>query len=65
MKFSEIDPLGGGLAEEIAAEQASPDAIVLEDYIEGDSLQQKWAQVIHDLQEDPDWVAFSQPQDDH
>lgn len=63
--FPEIDPLGGGLAEEIAAEQAEPEAIELEENIEAESLRQKWEQVVRELHDDPDWFSPAREQNDH
>lgn len=54
--FSQPDPLGGGLAEEIAAEQAESDAIVLEDS-DTSSLSDQWSSVIEEVKKDPDWFT--------
>lgn len=59
LKLSKIDPLGGGLAEEIAVEQREPEAIVLEEGLEGDRLSDQWGQVVEEAKHDPDWFAFS------
>lgn len=63
--FPEIDPLGGGLAEEIAAERSEADAIQLEESIEGDSLYQRWDRVVSELHDDPEWSTFDYHQGDH
>jgi len=57
--FAEIDPLGGGLDEEIALEQQESEAISLEDPSE-DELTQYWNSVESDIQNDPEWFHFSE-----
>lgn len=57
--FNSADPLGGGLAEEIAAEQAEPDAIRLEDTPDGEALTETWSHVVEEVEKDPDWFSFS------
>lgn len=58
--FSEPDPLGNGLAEEIAAEQAEPDAIVLQETPDGQSLSEQWQHVVEEVEQDPDWFSFAE-----
>ena len=58
LKLSKIDPLGGGLAEEIAAEQHEPEAISLEENLEGDRLSEQWGEVVDEAKKDPDWFSF-------
>jgi hypothetical protein len=53
------DPLGGGLAEEIAAEQAEPDAITLEEALDAQLIADQWNQAVEELEKDPDWFNFS------
>ena len=55
--FDPIDPLGNGLADEIAAEQAEPEAIVLEED-GGESLAESWQRVIDDFNQDPEYVEL-------
>ena len=56
-----IDPLGGGLAEEIAAEQESPEAISLDEPNNGDELAQRWGEMLTDLENNtPDWFNFTE-----
>lgn len=43
--FPEIDPLGGGLAEEIAAEQQSDERITLEEIPNGNELAERWQEI--------------------
>lgn len=45
VRFTAIDPLGGGLAEAIAAEQSESDAIVLEETIDGHLLSEQWSMI--------------------
>ena len=54
-----VDPLGGGLAEEIAAEQSEPDAITLEEGINGQLIAEQWGQAVEELEQDPSWFKFS------
>jgi len=53
------DPLGGGLAEEIAAEQSEPDSIALEENLDGQLIAEQWNQAVEELEKDPDWFKFS------
>ena len=59
LSFAQPDPLGDGLAEEIAAEQAEPEAIVLED-TDPSSLIDQWDHVVSDIKKDPEWFTFAQ-----
>lgn len=59
ISFKPIDPLGGGLGEEIVAEQVEPGAIVLEEGMDGQELSQFWESVKQDVKDDPDWFHFS------
>lgn len=56
----EVDPLGGGLAEEIAAEQADAVRITLDDTIDASELTQEWEEIVDDARQDPDWFSFSE-----
>jgi hypothetical protein len=58
--FAEPDPLGNGLAEEIAAEQAEADAIVLQENPDGQSLSEQWQHVVEEVEQDPDWFSFAE-----
>lgn len=51
--FQPIDPLGNGLREEIAAEQAEPERFVLHEQLDG-SLGERWATILADVHSDPD-----------
>jgi len=57
--FAQIDPLGGGLDEEIALEQQENEAISLDDPSE-DELTEYWNSVETDIQNDPEWFHFSE-----
>ena len=59
LSLSEVDPLGGGLAEEIAAEQAESDAITLEETLDGQLIAEQWGRAVEELEQDPDWFKFS------
>ena len=52
------DPLGGGLREEIQAEQLETEAITLEEGIDEGALSQYWQGVEEDIQKDPTWFTF-------
>lgn len=59
LSFSKVDPLGGGLAEEIASERAEPDAIELEETLDGQLIAERWGEAVEELEKDPDWFKFS------
>ena len=52
------DPLGGGLREEIQAEQLETEAITLEEGIDEGALSQYWQGVEEDIQKDPTWFTI-------
>lgn len=60
ISFHKADPLGGGLREEISAEQMQPEAITLEDGVVDGELESKWNSIQEDLQNDPEWIHFSE-----
>jgi hypothetical protein len=61
ISFNPIDPLGNGLAEEIAVEQEEPDAIgALEEGVDENELSRFWQSVGADINEDPEWFHFSE-----
>lgn len=45
LRFDPIDPLGDGLREAIAKEQASTDRIELTDYIDASELMKQWDEI--------------------
>lgn len=57
------DPLGGGLAEEIAAERAEPEAIVLDEE-PGESLADKWQEAIDEFKNDPEYIDLMRSMDE-
>ena len=59
ISFVKPDPLGAGLAEEIAAEQSEPEAITLEESLDADGLRSSWEHITDELKNDPDWVSLS------
>ena len=57
--FTAKDPLGNGLADEIAEEQNEPEAIrSLEDTPSCD-LEEFWGQVVSDAKKDKDFFAYA------
>ncbi len=52
--FEEIDPLGNGLGDEIAAEQAEPEAIDLSQEFDG-TLADNWQAILDDAEYDPEY----------
>lgn len=60
ISLPKIDPLGGGLAEEIAAEQQSEEVITLEERIDEGQLSAFWNSVEQDIEQDPEWIRFSE-----
>lgn len=63
LSFTNTDPLGAGLLEEIAAEKSEPDAIVLEEYADGEALIDQWAKVAADVEKDPEWFDFAKDEE--
>ncbi|HEY1085124.1 MAG TPA: hypothetical protein VGE34_00175 [Candidatus Saccharimonadales bacterium] len=53
--FGAVDPLANGLADEIAAEQAEPDAFVLEEQLD-ETLADRWQVIIDDAKQDKDYI---------
>lgn len=60
ISFPEIDPLGGGLAEEIAAEQQDEEVIRLEEGIDSTELLSRWSSIEEDVKLDPEWFHMSE-----
>lgn len=60
VSFQTPDPLGGGLREEIIAEQEEPEAIESLEDVDGKSLSQFWSSVEQDIEHDPEWFKFSE-----
>ena len=59
ISLSKIDPLGGGLAEEIAAEQQGDEIITLDETVDEGKLSSFWNSVEQDIEQDPEWFDFS------
>lgn len=55
-----IDPQGGGLREEIEAEQLEPEAITLDEGVVDGQLEAQWQQMQDEIKKDPDWITFSE-----
>ncbi len=64
ISLPKVDPLGGGLAEEIEAEQEESDAITLEESLDGELIAEQWNQAVEELEKDPDWFNFSDDSED-
>jgi len=60
ISLPKIDPLGGGLAEEIAAEQQGDEIITLEESVDEGQLSSFWNSVEQDIEQDPEWFHFSE-----
>lgn len=58
IKFASPNPLGAGLAEEIADEQAESDAFTLDNYINVGELQDNWQHITEEFESDPEWAEF-------
>lgn len=58
ISLPKVDPLGGGLAEEIAAEQADSESIVLEEQLDS-HLAEQWESIVEDVKQDPEWFEFA------
>lgn len=59
ISFTQPDPLGAGLAEEIAAEQSEPEAITLEESLDANELRSAWEHITDELKHDPEWTKLS------
>ena len=58
LSLSTPDPLGAGLAEEIAEEQAESDAFTLDNSIDVNELQENWQHITEEFESDPEWSEF-------
>lgn len=59
VRFSEIDPLANGLAEDIAREQREADAFGTLDDISPEELTRAWGAISEDIKKDPSWFSFT------
>lgn len=59
LAFEPIDPLGDGLREAIEAERRSPEAIDLYDDTHEGALVSAWQEIVHDVENDPEWFRFA------
>ncbi len=55
IQFEAIDPLANGLGDEIAAERAEPEAIVLSEDLD-ESLADRWQEIVDDAMQDPEFI---------
>jgi hypothetical protein len=60
ISFSDVDPLGDGLGDEIAAEQHEADSIKSLDDVSAEELTTKWTAIVEDIKKDPTWFDFSE-----
>jgi len=60
ISFTQPDPLGDGLREEIVAEQQEPEAITDLSDIDGQELSEFWSDVEKDVENDPTWFHLSE-----
>ncbi len=60
LQFQPIDPLGDGLGDDIAREQAEPGVVAFQQDIDGNNLAIFWDEVEKDVKKDPDWYNFSE-----
>lgn len=60
IRFSKVDPLANGLADEIAAEQREAEAINSLEDTSPEELEKFWSGVVEDIKKDPQWSRFSE-----
>lgn len=60
IQFTAKDPLGNGLADEIAEEQSEPEAITTLDDTPSGDLEEFWGEVISDAKKDKDFFAYTE-----
>lgn len=60
IQFTTQDPLGNGLADDIAAEQREPEAIRTLDDTSSNDLEAFWGEVIEDAKKDKDFFAYAE-----
>lgn len=60
IQFSKVDPLGDGLGDDINSEQLEPEAITLEEGLDGNELAAYWQSVESDIEHDPEWFHFTE-----
>ena len=57
ISLPKVDPLGGGLREEIEAEQLELEAITLEDGVIEGELEAKWQSIEEEFKKDPEYYS--------
>jgi hypothetical protein len=60
LQFTKPDPEDNGLHDEILQEQLEPEAITLEESLNGEELTDAWQSITSDLEQDPDWFKFTE-----
>lgn len=60
MQFTQADPLGDGLGDEIAHERIEAEAITLEESVDEEQLDRYWDSVEDDIKNDPEWFHFTE-----
>lgn len=60
LQFQPVDPLGDGLGDDIAREQAEEGAVEFQKDIDGNNLAVFWDEVEKDVQKDPNWFTFTE-----
>lgn len=60
ISFKKADPLGGGLSEEITAEQLEPEAITLEEGVIEGELEAKWETIEEEFKKDPEYYSIDE-----
>lgn len=59
VQFTTKDPLGNGLADDIAEEQQEPEAITSLDDAPAGDLAEFWGEVVKDAKKDKDFFAYA------
>lgn len=60
ISLPKIDPLGGGLREEIEAEQLESEAITLEEGVIDGELEAKWQSIEEEFKKDPEYYSTNE-----
>lgn len=60
LAFQPVDPLGDGLSDDIAKEQAEPEAVDFQQDVDAGNLTAFWDEVERDVQQDPTWFTFNE-----
>lgn len=60
ISLSTVDPLGGGLREEIEAERLEPEAFTLEEGVIEGKLEADWEKMEGELKKDPEYYSIDE-----